>query len=170
MSTPNHPKKKQSRSPKRVWCYGACKTSILQSRNPAHTSISPLSYKQRCPHLASLQGTSQHFHFSLSCFASAIGGRQLATQRFHLPAEGMGMRMPKNAENPSVYKQCVSHILSARSMEMYGSFTVLGRTWNKTNQVISSNLTWKVLRLLPKIRNLSQYVPAALAALLVPDG
>lgn len=40
----------------------------------------------------------------------------------------------------------------------------------ETNQVISSNLTWKVLRLLPKIRNLSQYVPAALAALLVPDG
>ena len=39
-----------------------------------------------------------------------------------------------------------------------------------TNQVISSNLTWKVSRLLPKIRNLSQYVPAALAALLVPDG
>lgn len=163
MSTPNPPQKtKQSRSPKRVWCNCACKTSILQSKNPAHTSISPLN-SQSPRHFAAL----------------SLRPQLLRERNWRPPAgytkipptsKGMGMRMPKNAENPSVYKQCVSHILSARSMEMYGSFTVLGRTWNKTNQVISSNLTWKVLRLLPKIRNLSQYVPAALAALLVPDG
>lgn len=70
------------------------------------------------PKLASLQGTSQHFHFGLSCFASAIGGRQLATQRFHLVSRRdghLGMRMPKNAENPiGIQTMCVPHIIKCK--------------------------------------------------------
>ena len=77
------------------------------------------------------------------------------------------MRMPKT---PSVYKQCVSHILSARSMEMYGSFRSIKQDLkqNKSGDFIQSHM--EGTEATSKIRNLSQYVPAALAALLVPDG
>lgn len=103
-----HPKKQSSPGVQK----GSDMQLCLQNFNPA--------IKESCPyiiftsHLASLQGTSQHFHFGLSCFAGAIGGRQLATQRFHLPAEGMGIwawECRKMLKTPSVYKQCVSHIL-----------------------------------------------------------
>ena len=127
MSTPNPPQKQSSPGvQKGSDAIVLAKLQSCNQKNPSHTSISPLSYKQRCPNSASLQDTSQNFHFGLSCFASAIGGRQLATQRFHLPAKGC-MRMPHPI---GIQTMCVPHIVCARSMEMYGSFTVLGRTWN----------------------------------------
>lgn len=168
MSTPNPPQKtKQSRSPKRVWY--AIVLAKLQSCNQR---ILPIHHF----HLSSRQ-SPRHFA-ALSLRPQLLRGRNWRPPAGYtkIPPTSrrdghLGMRMPKNAENPiGIQTMCVPHIVCGRSMEMYGSFRVLGRTWNKTNQVISYNLTWKVLRLLPKIRNLSQYVPAALAALLVPDG
>ena len=133
------PKKKTVRSQviKKGLMQFCCKTSILQSKTlpgphqikcnlkPAAIHPSQLPLTTLPSRTANLQDTSQNFHFGLSRFPSAIGRRQLATQRFHLPAKGC-MKLPHPID---IQRMRVPNI-KCKIMEVYGygSLTVLGRT------------------------------------------